>query len=50
LEELVDVAEVILGLVEVDGGTPEQLERKRQAKAAERGAFHRRVFLIDADD
>ena len=50
LEELADVLEVILGLVEVDGGTPEQLERKRQAKAAERGAFHRRVFLIDADD
>lgn len=50
LEELADVLEVMLGLLEVDGGTPEQLERQRQAKAAERGAFRRRVLLIDADD
>lgn len=50
LEELADVLEVMHGLLQLHGYTWDELEQRRQAKAAERGAFQQRIFLIDADD
>lgn len=50
LDELADVLEVMRGLLGVHGCTFDELEERRRAKAAERGAFQRRVFLIEADD
>ena len=44
LEELADVQEVVLALARVIA-SPEELERVRAAKAAERGAFEQQIFL-----
>lgn len=45
-EELADVLEVVYALAEVNGYSPEQLNRICAEKRAERGAFHDRIFLI----
>jgi predicted house-cleaning noncanonical NTP pyrophosphatase (MazG superfamily) len=46
--ELADLVEVVHALAQLDGWTPEQLERERARKAAERGAFDDAwVLLID---
>jgi predicted house-cleaning noncanonical NTP pyrophosphatase (MazG superfamily) len=42
-EELADVLEVVLALAQELGVQPEDLERLRRQKAAERGAFDERV-------
>lgn len=42
-EELADVLEVVLALARELGVPPEDLERMRQEKAAERGGFTERV-------
>ena len=50
LEELADVLEVMYGLLAVHGYSPDDLEQRRQAKAAKRGGFDHRIFLIGAED
>ncbi len=50
LEELADVLEVMHGLLATHGYSPTDLENRRQAKAAKRGGFGQRIFLIDAED
>ena len=47
VEELADVLEVVYALAELDGVTPHQLEEARRAKAARRGAFSRRIVLVE---
>ncbi|QFG27614.1 nucleoside triphosphate pyrophosphohydrolase [Actinomadura sp. WMMB 499] len=44
-DELADVLEVLHALAAVHGLTPDDLERRRAAKAAERGGFTGRVVL-----
>ncbi|GLW66527.1 hypothetical protein Arub01_47710 [Actinomadura rubrobrunea] len=49
-EELADVLEVVHALAALHGVAPEELERRRAAKAAERGGFADRLVLrLDAD-
>jgi predicted house-cleaning noncanonical NTP pyrophosphatase (MazG superfamily) len=43
--ELADLLEVLHALASLHGLTPEQLEEQRAAKAAERGAFSKRLVL-----
>lgn len=50
LEELADLIEVIEALARLHGASPEQLEAIRVDKAAERGGFADRVYLIDVED
>lgn len=45
LEELADLLEVIQAVVNARGWTWEQLEQVRADKAAERGAFHKKLLL-----
>lgn len=45
IEELADLCEVIRAVMAARGWDPEALERARSKKAAERGAFARRILL-----
>lgn len=45
IEELVDILEVLHALADCEGLRPEDLEQHRARKAAERGAFTRRLIL-----
>ncbi len=45
LEELADLLEVLRAVVRVRGWTWEQLELTRQAKAAKRGSFEKKILL-----
>lgn len=49
-EELADLLEVIHALAVIHGSDPEALEQLRAQKAAKRGGFQERVYLIDVDD
>ena len=49
IEELADILEVIYALAEADGYSPEELNRYRMEKRAERGGFHDRIFLISKE-
>ncbi|TDC07716.1 hypothetical protein E1284_31975 [Actinomadura bangladeshensis] len=44
-EELADVLEVVHALAATHGISPAELDRRRSAKAAERGAFDKRLVL-----
>jgi predicted house-cleaning noncanonical NTP pyrophosphatase (MazG superfamily) len=50
LEELADLMEVIYAAAEARGFTREQLERVRAEKEAQRGAFHKRLLLLEIQD
>lgn len=50
LEELADLMEVIYAATEARGFTREQLERVRAEKEAQRGAFHKRLLLLEVRD
>ncbi|KUP25620.1 nucleoside triphosphate pyrophosphohydrolase [Paenibacillus sp. DMB5] len=50
LEELSDLLEVIRALAKVHGGDSRLLEQIRAEKAAQRGGFNNRVFLLHAED
>lgn len=50
LEELADMLEVIRALAVVHGASWEQLEAIREEKAAARGGFRDRVYLIDVEE
>ena len=45
LEELADIIEVVYAITKARGYTIEDLERLRQTKANERGAFNDRILL-----
>lgn len=45
LEELADLLEVLYAVTEARGYTREELERVRAAKAADHGAFRKRILL-----
>ncbi|GLX65727.1 nucleoside triphosphate pyrophosphohydrolase [Paenibacillus glycanilyticus] len=50
LEELADLLEVIRALAATHGFSWEQLEEIRQKKAATRGGFQEKIFLIDVSE
>ncbi|MBR3446372.1 MAG: nucleoside triphosphate pyrophosphohydrolase [Oscillospiraceae bacterium] len=45
MEELADMLEVMYAIAEARGSSAAELESIRQKKAAERGAFSKRIFL-----
>ena len=47
LEELADLMEVIYAAAEARGYTREQLEHVRAAKETEKGAFRKRLLLLE---
>ena len=50
IEELADLMEVIFAAAEALGYTKEQLEKVRSEKEAERGAFRKRLLLMEVQD
>ena len=50
IEELADLLEVIRAAAIARGYTLEELERVRSGKAAERGAFEKRIFLLEVQE
>ena len=50
LEELADLMEVIFAAAEARGYTREQLEQVRSQKETERGAFRKRLMLLEVWD
>lgn len=50
IEELADLLEVIYAAAKARGYTKEQLEQVRMGKAAKRGAFEKRIFLVEISD
>ena len=50
LEELADLVEVIYAAAEARGYTREQLEKVRAEKEVQRGAFHKRLLLLEVRD
>ena len=50
IEELADLMEVIYAAAIARGYTLEQLEQVRAEKAAKRGGFEKKIFLIDVTD
>ena len=50
LEELADLMEVIFAAAEARGYSREQLEKVRLEKEAERGAFRKRLLLLEVRD
>lgn len=50
LEELADLMEVIYAAAEARGYTAEQLEKVRSEKEARRGAFRKRLLLLEVCD
>lgn len=49
-EELADILEVLYCLANRVGHTPESLEQLRSKKAAQKGGFEERIFLIETQD
>lgn len=49
LEEMADLAEVLLALCEAHGYTAEELHAARVKKASERGGFRDKIFLMDVE-
>lgn len=50
VEELADLLEILYALAEVHGSSKEQLEEIRARKAAERGGFREKVYLIEVHE
>ena len=50
LEELADLVEVIYAAAEARGFTVEQLEQTRLQKKAQRGAFRKKLLLMEIRD
>ena len=50
IEELADIMEVIRAIAFARGCPPEELERIRAGKAAERGGFAGRIFLKEVTE
>ena len=47
-EELCDILEVVFALAKVHGVSREELEKMRKDKEDERGAFDKKIYLIEA--
>jgi predicted house-cleaning noncanonical NTP pyrophosphatase (MazG superfamily) len=50
IEELADLLEIIHALAESHGATFEKVEEVRKKKAAKRGGFKEKIFLIEVED
>ena len=50
VEELADLLEIIHALTYCHGSTPEKLEQVRLEKAAKRGGFQEKIYLIEVED
>lgn len=50
LEELADVMELIHALAKTHGASGADVEEIRQQKAAKRGGFNDKIFLIEVED
>ncbi|MGL5384183.1 MAG: nucleoside triphosphate pyrophosphohydrolase [Culicoidibacterales bacterium] len=50
IEELADLLELIHALTTIHNATPQQLENVRAKKAAKRGGFDERIFLVEVHD
>lgn len=50
LEELADALELIHALAHQHGGSIHEVEQIRKNKAAERGSFREKIFLIEVED
>jgi predicted house-cleaning noncanonical NTP pyrophosphatase (MazG superfamily) len=50
VEELADLLEIIHALAEYHGASIEEVEKVRQVKAAKRGGFKEKIFLIEVED
>ncbi|USK60754.1 nucleoside triphosphate pyrophosphohydrolase [Peribacillus asahii] len=50
IEELADLLEIMHALAECHGSSIEEVESVRQEKAAKRGGFKEKVFLIEVED
>ena len=48
-EELCDILEVVFALAKTHGITREELEKMRMAKSDKRGAFDKKIYLIEAE-
>lgn len=49
-EELADILELLHALAATHGLTPDHLEKIRSEKAAKRGGFRDRIYLIEVSD
>ncbi|WP_409294060.1 phosphoribosyl-ATP pyrophosphohydrolase [Peribacillus sp. SCS-26] len=50
LEELADLLEIIHALAAIHGGSIDKVEKIRTEKAAKRGGFKEKIFLIEVED
>ncbi|WP_110926719.1 nucleoside triphosphate pyrophosphohydrolase [Bacillus massiliglaciei] len=50
MEELADVLEIIHALAEYHGSSMDEVEKIRQEKAAKRGGFKEKIYLIEVED
>lgn len=50
VEELADLLELIHAAAQHHGASIEELEQLRADKAAKRGGFEERIFLVDVED
>ncbi|GGE54825.1 nucleoside triphosphate pyrophosphohydrolase [Priestia taiwanensis] len=50
VEELADLLELVNALAEYEGVTLKEVENVRREKAAKRGGFRDRIFLIDVKE
>ena len=49
-EELADILEVVLALAKLEGLSPGHLYAQRHKKAEERGAFEKRIVLVEVEE
>ncbi|SEN01198.1 Predicted house-cleaning noncanonical NTP pyrophosphatase, all-alpha NTP-PPase (MazG) superfamily [Mesobacillus persicus] len=50
VEELADLLEIVHALAESHGSSIEEVEELRKNKAAKRGGFKEKIFLIEVED
>ena len=50
IEELADVLEIMHALAEYHGSSMEKIEEVRRSKAAKRGGFKEKIYLIEVED
>ncbi|WP_340371986.1 nucleoside triphosphate pyrophosphohydrolase [Peribacillus sp. FSL E2-0218] len=50
IEELADVLEILHALAEYHGASIEEVEEVRKRKAAKRGGFKEKIYLVEVED
>jgi len=50
IEELADLLEIVHSLAESHGSSIQEVEKVRKQKAAKRGGFKDKIFLIEVED